>query len=437
MKEFKTLSMEEPIEYDETLWEPVKLPLDVAKIWFNDNNEYTDEELAKAETLHYVGPIIDGKITCDVPEIPLYWETFSGLLELKEIPMNFRPMDFWYPFKDCKNLIITEEFRDEYMDRYKYCSGKRYGSILSKSNANVVNMESIHTFQEFISCLVGYDVGLHDKIKTNLFGINIANDIYDVFEALQIILDDGAFLDDRVIINNALGKFVIKRIHKASDIKANILYADSRFVLASHVSGCIRLDSKYDVIVYVFEDDFSNDTMNADILKVRPETLSNCTLKKALDCSNKSELCIDGDVTIISEGDSPAVICNKNFIIKGSGTLKLVGKGMHPALGLETHTGMSYGRWCPDGYNTFNELIIDGVQVTLESDVPNFTLGSYGISKIPKIKCINGGSLECPEMHGNRIMKQSGAEDLAGSTKRSNPAIYEIEDNGLNSMSLF
>lgn len=118
--------------------------------------------------------------------------------------------------------------------------------------------------------------------------------------------------------------------------------------------------------------------------------------------------------------------------IKGTGTLLIeCTESVNPCIGKKTHTGMSYGRWCPGTDKPLDEIIIDGVSVTLKSKVPNFALGSYGGSYVPKITCINDGELICPETTGTRVILKSGAEGLCGSTKREAPAIYEIQKDVL------
>lgn len=114
--------------------------------------------------------------------------------------------------------------------------------------------------------------------------------------------------------------------------------------------------------------------------------------------------------------------------INGSGILTLeCTEDMQACIGTETHTGMSYGRLEPGRSQSLKKIIVDGVRVVCKSRVPNFSLGSYGESYVPEIECKNGGSIACPEVQGKRIMIASGAEGLVGSTKRCNPAKYDID----------
>lgn len=139
----------------------------------------------------------------------------------------------------------------------------------------------------------------------------------------------------------------------------------------------------------------------------------------------------DAIVEVIGDNSIVATGCplqaSGTLTIKGSGTLTLeCSEGMQACIGTETHTGMSYGRWEPGRWPSLNKIIVDGVKVDCHSRVLNFSIGSYGESEVPEIECINGGSLNCPEINGKRIMNRSGAEGLCGSTKRENCAEYKI-----------
>lgn len=132
---------------------------------------------------------------------------------------------------------------------------------------------------------------------------------------------------------------------------------------------------------------------------------------------------IEAPVPIIADGV-------KSVIIKGTGTLSLTcTEGMQPCIGTVTTTGMSYGRWSPNGTPP-EEIVVDGVSIICKSSVENFTLGKYGSEKVPKIVTINGGRIICPEADGTRVItKQAKAPE--GSTKISTSMQYEILKNGM------
>lgn len=70
-------------------------------------------------------------------------------------------------------------------------------------------------------------------------------------------------------------------------------------------------------------------------------------------------------------------------------------EGMQPCIGPETNTGLSFGRFSLSEHR-LGKLIIDNIAVTCMSHGDNrcFTIGTYGVEKVPEIVCINGsGSL--------------------------------------------
>lgn len=116
----------------------------------------------------------------------------------------------------------------------------------------------------------------------------------------------------------------------------------------------------------------------------------------------------------------------KDIVIRGRGRLILVStEDMQPCIGVRTATGLSWGRWCPSNSKPVCKIVIDGVEVVCEGKVDNFTLGKYGSDFIPDIELLNGGSIQCPEMKGRRVLTQRG-ESSPGSTKLSGYAMYDI-----------
>ena len=152
---------------------------------------------------------------------------------------------------------------------------------------------------------------------------------------------------------------------------------------------------------------------------------NNTHLKHSYKAGKDAVVEVTGDNSIVTTGCP--LQASGTLTIKGSGMLTLeCSEGMQACIGTETHTGMSYGRWEPGRGPSLNKIIVDGVKVDCHSRVLNFSIGSYGESEVPEIECINGGSLNCPEINGKRIMNRSGAEGLCGSTKRENCAEYKI-----------
>lgn len=107
-----------------------------------------------------------------------------------------------------------------------------------------------------------------------------------------------------------------------------------------------------------------------------------------------------------------------------------------PCIGTVTNTGLSYGRWEPPIRCT-KEIVVENVTVECQSNDAAFSIGAYDWEEVPKIVCINGGRLICPETEGTRVLRKHGTCPN-GSTKRISYPVYEIVKTGdtpLNSLS--
>lgn len=151
---------------------------------------------------------------------------------------------------------------------------------------------------------------------------------------------------------------------------------------------------------------------------------------------NHDTLMIDGKVTIIT--DNP-IVAYDHVKISGVPGSKLILSGMspnQPCIGSVTNTRLSYGRWEP-AIKCPKEIVVDNVTVECQSANPVFSIGAYDWEEVPKVVCIDGGKLICPEMEGIRILRKHGTCPR-GSTKRISYPVYEIigkEDTPLNSLS--
>lgn len=408
----------EELEFDDTLWEIMDIPEEVYRSWYELDEHPNAPYLT--QTLHYVGPVVGGEILCEIPHMNFWYHTFANCKELKEIPQKFNPIEFWEPFFGCCNLNPSIEKVQVIQKRVMFCSGKCHGRLLDHCGSPHILM--VDTLDEFFAKLTGYNLPQFSKLRdmaASWFQVE------DLTKIITSILQQGLPLKATTRITNSAGIIEIKHISKTSEIPAFCYYKvsiTSDFIIACSCSGADMVTDSVEVFVGVFADNFVNDTMDADILSVRPQAISG-NIKGSITVTN-SEVLFDGDCTMEAE-QCPVIVAEGILTLKGCGNILLKSSGMQPVIGIVTTTGMSYGRWCP-GYGKLEKIVIDGVQVKLEGEVSNFTIGSYGKGYVPEIELINGGTLDCPETKGKRVMKQSGAEDLYGSTKRSKLAIYEI-----------
>lgn len=153
------------------------------------------------------------------------------------------------------------------------------------------------------------------------------------------------------------------------------------------------------------------------------------------------EVLIDKD-EVLEKGNPILTDCDIKTVYIGSydgqhHSLKLIAtEAMQPCIGDWTNTGMSFGRWSPASHN-IGKIIIDNVDVTCiphESN-PNFSLGSYAYSDYPEVECLSNGTLDCPEMQGERIMIDESSCPPS-STKRSGHVEYRIKKEGMSDWDL-
>lgn len=161
----------------------------------------------------------------------------------------------------------------------------------------------------------------------------------------------------------------------------------------------------YNVMPY-YDDELKPNMELLDGVKVEtPITLWGNNVLTSLIVKKESVFEVHYDVMI--EAPVPIVTENINeLVIKGDGTLTLIAtEDKQPCIGPRSKVNED-GTWEPAKPRPLKKLVIDGVRVVCDGKVSNFAIGKYGYEFVPIIECINGGSIECPEVNGNRtIMK--------------------------------
>lgn len=280
--------------------------------------------------------------------------------------------------------------------------------------------------------------------------------LYNVYDTIDIMYQRVESDDmDRTI------RVIIKCDHKAtgfSDLSfITDFEEDARGTLPDEIELCDsqyamirqkRTAQKYDARTYNFECILlKHNGRPYTGMKYIPESaklsgnvvLKDCTCATSIDASslNDNTLVVDGTVCICAV---TPIECNDKITIVGkSGStlyLKCI-QDMQPCIGPTTNAGMSYGRWSPAG-KCPEEIIIDGVQVICQPKETAFSIGQYGDSgnKIPKVTLLNGGTLSCPEMTGERVIVHD-AKPPQGSTKISEPMQYVIRSSGQSDWELY
>lgn len=377
-------------------------------------------------SIRYVGPIVNGCTIEEVPSVPLLYMTFAGRRELVELPIGLKKGLNHEIVVGCCRFNPSVDSLKQYSE--SPCSRSSVQPFKGTGSPHMIDLRGIteDAPSTILSMLFGVnEQEVHEKIVEK---DGARGDEADFFYSVQDLLD---YLEySRIRPKAGVLKFAtgytleIKEIHKSSEMTVKASCATKHFALCNQWSP-LRLCSQH-CILYCLTDDFEIDTDDGVLINVLGINLNGKEFKHSYSAGHDAVLNVKGENSIVSTGCP--LQASGVLTIKGSGTLTLeCTEDMQACIGTETHTGMSYGRWEPGRSQTLKKIIVDGVRVVCKSRVPNFSLGSYGESYVPEIECKNGGSIECPEAQGKRIMIASGAEGLVGSTKRCNPAKYDID----------
>lgn len=405
-------------------WEIFELPESESVRMFSDQDY----------SIRYKGPIKGGRIWADIPQVPLYYRTFADLKDLVHIPHGFRKYGAYEAFAGCCGLMPSVE---ELIDFNTGCGTYAVEPLEGTTSPGIIDLEDLgHSISSVLARMFGCDAkALHWQLNVTFgeefdqpvrVGMPVGGCIGDIIGGDEKFLMALGVVQpgDCTVVFSTGASLQVKTVHRASEMNSGV----QRIVngLALRVTGGVNQIIRRDCIVYRLAEDFQLDVMQDKALANAVGIQFNgAHLQFSYNAGFDGTVLVKGDNFIMSE-DCP-LQATGTLTIKGSGSLTLDCFGeMQPCIGIQTHTGMSFGRWEP-GMGALDKIIIDGVKVICRSNARSFSLGSYGKSYVPVIECVNGGSISCPEVTGRRVMKRSGAEDLIGSTKRVHPAVYEIE----------
>lgn len=363
--------------YDEKLWEETVVPYEEV--------EEADEEVCLV-SLRYVGPIVDGKIVGKVPDIPTMYRVFEGCATLVEPPI-FNLNNCIGVFVGCESLRPSLEWHREMAKR----PGIVWGNLFDGCNSQYVYDYGEAVGDGIASAITG-------EVQT---GVIDRQALVDLCAKSEVKEGGYTFVDNRVV--------VVKQINRLSEVEGDLLAFNRKVLLASN--GVMEYR------VYLLGDDFVVDEPNAEMYKVFGFKVNGGEMKKSLPLGENATLECSGD-TVIECG-----CCLEawgELRIHGSGSLELRGKAMQPCIGPKTEVSGARGWWKPSD-KTLTKIVVDGVRVICRNSVPNFAVGTYGREGVPEICVVNGGSLECPEQEGERVL--AAVED--GELKLA-PALYTL-----------
>lgn len=389
------------------------------------------EDLKEDYSIRYVGPIVNGCTIEPVPKVPMLYKTFAGRRELVQIPLGLERGLNYDIVEGCNKFNPSTDSLVKYTESYGNISTvQQFNDTGSPYIIDAKGM-SEKRYSEIVSMLIGNEPEVVQEQIVEKFGENFDEPGFffserDFLKALGIVKEQ---VKPKVLKFSTGYTLRIVEVHKASEMKYSAEVVTKDFALGSQYRPFDLFRTHSDL--YVLADDFVIDNDEEVLINTLGIEFNGKELKNPYKAGNDATITVTGDNSI--EAEECPLQASGTLTIAGTGTLTLVSNGgMQACIGTATHTGMSYGRWEPGREKPLKKIVIDGVKVICKSQVPNFSLGSYGESTVPEIECKNGGSIECPEMKGKRVMIASGAEGLSGSTKREHIAKYEIESDILD-----
>lgn len=396
-------------------------------------------ELEQDYSIKYVGPIENGTTVEEVPKVPLLYRTFADLKDLTELPLVLQKGLNYDIVAGCSNFNPSSDALHKLMQR-AFWSISTINFLNATGSPNIIDYDKFDGKpSDLVAKLLCLDPSDVHKVLIEAYGedfdrfnnyncnFNGTFKVDDFMRSIKLLKSLNCF---KVAFPHfTVRKFstgltlTLQEVSKASDMKYPVCSIYDRIAICSDYFPADPL--RFDCIIYRLSDDFVLDTDDEKLVNALGIKFNNTHLKNSYKAGKDAIVEVTGDNSIVATGCT--LQASGTLTIKGSGMLTLeCSEGMQACIGTETHTGMSYGRWEPGRGPFLNKIIVDGVKVDCHSRVLNFSIGSYGESEVPEIECINGGSLNCPEINGKRIMNRSGAQCLCGSTKRENCAEYEI-----------
>ena len=417
---------------DSPNWEIFEIPAEVIG----------KRELEQDYSIKYVGPIENGTTVEEVPKVPLLYRTFADLKDLTELPLGLQRGLNYDIVAGCSNLNPSSDALHKLMQR-AFWSISTINFLNDTGSPNIIDYNKLGDKpSELVAKLLCLDPSDVHKVLTEAYGedfdrfnsssfhsssFHSAFEVNDFMRSSKLLKSLNCFkveFPHFTVRKFSSGSILtLQEVSKASDMKCPVCSIYDRIAICSDYFPADPL--RFDCIIYHLLDDFVLDTDDEKLVNALGIKFNNTHLKNSYKAGKDAIVEVTGDNSIVATGCP--LQASGTLTIKGSGMLTLeCSEGMQACIGTETHTGMSYGRWESGRGPSLNKIIVDGVKVDCHSRVLNFSIGSYGESEVPEIECINGGSLNCPEINGKRIMNRSGAEGLCGSTKRENCAEYKI-----------
>ena len=377
-------------------------------------------------SIYYKGPVVDGKLPEDIifPNFPLWCETFKCNKDIVTPPVKIFPY-YIYPYTGCSNIEVDKDWLTKLSD--VHLSHQHVGYLFDRcSSDNIMDLKSFKSSHEFARFVFGEPINESFKHDVDAIDYQCSGQRkFDVTFDFNINLD---YLVDNLktmigmtfyfstgcyLSVDSIDRFSVLPNNSYTEVHSGIIFASSNKPIRLFVNN---------VDVYVPTADFVMDKCDPYLMSKFNTEFDNTNVNAGYKCST-DEFVTHGISSIVSN-DYALATTTPELTIKGDGYLILKAGTLYAAIGPETNTGMSFGRWSPSHGTELKKIVIDGVTVIAITDNACFSLGTYGKAEIPEVECINGGKLICPEMLNGRGYVLLGDESLVGSTKRTVRAQY-------------
>lgn len=243
---------------------------------------------------------------------------------------------------------------------------------------------------------------INDSIAIRCHGILLANIKVKKESSLAEMLRTHITLDKfKTVTTNCC--LVMESLYNT-----NINEANKYLYLLGESSGIART-APSNIFVYLFDKlDITNAEEIPASFKIKNLPLKDVKVNSPIIVTTNFNKVIEISGKVVIQAECP-IWCDSEVTIKGSGTLVLESTSSHqPCIGPNTYDNKTRVPWS-ENPKEVKKITIDGVRVVCVNKAKNFAIGTYGKSYVPEVVLLNGGTLECPEMTGERRLKYSDA----------------------------
>jgi len=400
------------LSYDPNLWRPIDVPEE-----FRFKPQYD-------KSIQYIGPVVDGAVVQEFPwinePISMYktYANLDGLTKCPRIPKRHT----YRVFEGCTNIdtIIEQRWPKAWDDDnneggFIICDGDELTSYgCGCAHGGLYDGVISDKLIEYSTGTPTYSIidwlGLDESLKETYI------DLYgSKFKEVIGTLTPEMNISKSCFTAGGL-KIECKVIHKSSELtKYGIKILSPKVIVNALTPQTPIDDPTVSYSICVLANDFVNDAGRRELFEICGYNLIVEEYNGNIDARSSTINVAIPNCTINAE--TPINTNVEELTIKSEigSTLVLKSGDRQPCIGPETDTKLSSGGWCKTYRRWIKKIILDNVHVICDNAVSNFSIGMYGIEDVPEIVLLNGATIECPEVHGTRIMNVIGESSLKSS----------------------